>query len=160
MKKNKRFSGILVKCNDKVLLCKRSNDNTLPGVWSIPGGGIEDGESPEDAARREFYEETNLEVNGNLDLVGFIDRYNKDGTYLKGFMYVYSLEVDEEIYPDLQKKIRNAQTICSLVLSLRKKEKIKRAKPPRRKGLRQSNRAHHNFFASLRLPTAGRALRE
>jgi len=26
-----------------------------------------------------------------------------------------------------------------------------RAKPQRRKGLRQSNRAHHNFFASLRL---------
>jgi ADP-ribose pyrophosphatase YjhB (NUDIX family) len=102
MKKNKRFSGILVKCNDKVLLCKRSNDNTLPGVWSIPGGGIEDGESPEDAARREFYEETNIKVDGNLDLVGFIDRYNKDGTYLKGFMYVYSLEVDEEIYPDLE----------------------------------------------------------
>ena len=35
----------------------------------------------------------------------------------------------EEIYPDLQKKIRNAQTICSLVLSLRKKEKIKVRQP-------------------------------
>lgn len=66
------------------------------------GGGIEEGENPEEAARREFYEETNLKVNGNLDLVGFIDRFNKDGTYLKGFMYVYSLEVDEEINPDLE----------------------------------------------------------
>ena len=101
MKKNKRFSGVLVKCNDKVLLCKRSNTNTLPGMWSIPGGGVEDGESPEDAARREFFEETNIQLDGNLNLIGFVDRYNKDGTYLKGFMYVYSIEVDEEVYPDL-----------------------------------------------------------
>ena len=35
----------------------------------------------------------------------------------------------EEIYPDLQQKIRNAQTICSLVLSLRKKEKLKVRQP-------------------------------
>jgi isoleucyl-tRNA synthetase len=34
-----------------------------------------------------------------------------------------------EIYPELQQKIRNAQTICSLVLSLRKKEKIKVRQP-------------------------------
>lgn len=102
MKKNKRFSGILVKCNDKVLLCKRSSDNTLPGQWSIPGGGIEDGETPEEAARREFYEETNIKVEGQLSLVGFVDRYNKDGTFLKGFMYVYGVEVDEEIFPDLE----------------------------------------------------------
>ena len=35
----------------------------------------------------------------------------------------------KEIYPELQQKIRNAQTICSLVLSLRKKEKIKVRQP-------------------------------
>ena len=34
-------------------------------------------------------------------MVGFVDRFNKDGTFLKGFMYVYGLEVEDEIYPDL-----------------------------------------------------------
>ena len=101
MKKNKRFSGILVKCNDKVLLCKRSGDNTMPNQWSIPGGGIEDGETPEEAARREFFEETNIKIDDKLNLVGFVDRFNKDGTFLKGFMYVYGLEVEDEIYTDL-----------------------------------------------------------
>jgi hypothetical protein len=32
-----------------------------------------------------------------------------------------------------------------------KKKRRTRAKPPSRKGLRKSNRAHHNFFAFLRL---------
>ena len=41
----------------------------------------------------------------------------------------FPVSKSEEIYPDLQKKIRNAQTICSLVLSLRKKEKIKVRQP-------------------------------
>ena len=41
----------------------------------------------------------------------------------------FPVSKSEEIYPDLQKKIRNAHTICSLVLSLRKKEKIKVRQP-------------------------------
>jgi 8-oxo-dGTP pyrophosphatase MutT (NUDIX family) len=73
----------------------------MPNQWSIPGGGIEDGETPEEAARREFFEETNIKIDDKLNLVGFVDRFNKDGTFLKGFMYVYGLEVEDEIYPDL-----------------------------------------------------------
>ena len=47
-----------------VLLLKRSKDtNWMPNKWGLPGGHIEDGESPEDAAVRETLEETGLQLN-------------------------------------------------------------------------------------------------
>lgn len=39
------------------------------GIWGVPGGFLELGESTEEAGRREVLEETGLEI-GNLDLVG------------------------------------------------------------------------------------------
>ena len=40
------------------------------GSWSIPKGEYEEPEEPENAARREFFEETGLEVTGMLQPLG------------------------------------------------------------------------------------------
>lgn len=101
----KRYSGVLVKYDDKVLLCKRNNEGSLPGAWSIPAGKINNGESPYDGAIREFYEETNIKPETKLKLVGFINRTNRDGSKNKGLMYVFLMEVDEKINPDLKNAI-------------------------------------------------------
>ena len=51
-------AGILFVHDGKVLLLKRSQSaQDAPGTWGFPGGGIEDGETPEEAARREYGEE-------------------------------------------------------------------------------------------------------
>lgn len=49
---------------DRVLLCRwRFEDPGGPvDVWGTPGGGIDPGESPEDAIRRELLEETGLDL--------------------------------------------------------------------------------------------------
>jgi len=44
----------------ELLLLKRSNDVHCGGLWSFPGGKVEEGETPLDAAKRELTEETGL----------------------------------------------------------------------------------------------------
>jgi len=97
----KRYAGIIVRCNNKVLLCKRNSDTTLPGHWSCPAGSVVDGEEPREGAIREFMEETDLPIIGNVEYAAMIKRYNRDGTKVKGMMYCYLMDVDEEMYPDL-----------------------------------------------------------
>lgn len=102
MKKFRRSSGVILKHGDEVLLCKRSPKETLPNIWSIPGGGIENGETPGQAAIREFHEETNIEIGTDLDLVGIIDNFNDDGTK-RGMMFVFLQNIKEKKDPELSK---------------------------------------------------------
>lgn len=98
----KKYAGIIVRCGNKVLLCKRNSDTTLPGHWSCPAGSIEEGEEPKDGAIREFMEETDLPVIGDIEFAAVIKRTNRDGTKVKGLLYCYLMDVDEEVYPDLE----------------------------------------------------------
>lgn len=60
---------LLVNRSGAVLLQHRTEDAPVaPNQWSLPGGHIEPGEAPEDAARRELLEETGL-VAGELSLL-------------------------------------------------------------------------------------------
>jgi 8-oxo-dGTP diphosphatase len=55
--------------DEKILMLKRAG-GALSGQWFLPGGAVEPGERPEAAARRELFEETGLEIDGALELVG------------------------------------------------------------------------------------------
>lgn len=104
--KQQTYVGVMVKCGDKILLCKRNNIGSYPGMWSIPGGKLEADESTQDGARREFFEETNVDIKDmDLNFVGLIPRHTRDGKKVKGLMYVYLLNVDECIEPDLENAI-------------------------------------------------------
>lgn len=50
-------AGLLLVHDGRYLLTLRSEYVHQPGVWSLPGGAIEPGETPEDAAARETLEE-------------------------------------------------------------------------------------------------------
>ena len=68
---------------DRILLQKRPD-----GVWGLPGGLMELGESAEEAGRREVFEETGVEI-GHLELVGVFS----------GNQYFVKLENGDEFYP-------------------------------------------------------------
>ena len=52
--------------DDRVLAFERTD---VPGAWQLPQGGIDKGEEPIDAARRELAEETGLGAD-DVELVG------------------------------------------------------------------------------------------
>jgi 8-oxo-dGTP pyrophosphatase MutT (NUDIX family) len=72
-------AGVFIYKEGKVLLQKR-RDNYC---WSMHGGGVEIGESVEEAAKRELFEETGL-IADNLELLGLFSGEDMRYTYPNG----------------------------------------------------------------------------
>lgn len=75
-------SFVLAFDGDKLLLTKLNARG-----WDIPGGHIEAGETPEEAARRELFEETGAHVN-DLDFLGY-EIIRLLGDEPEGYKYPY-----------------------------------------------------------------------
>jgi 8-oxo-dGTP diphosphatase len=79
---------VVVRNRDRILLLKRKD-----GLWEFPGGAVDWGENPEDAARREVSEETGIKLSGNLELIGITSAtYKKDGHDKHSVYIVYSAD--------------------------------------------------------------------
>lgn len=78
-----------------VLLLKRSPDSDHPGEWCLPGGHIDDGETAEQAARRESSEEIGHFPYGDLEQIARL--VSDEGVDFTTFGYA----VDEQFEPTL-----------------------------------------------------------
>ena len=69
---------ILLNRNNEVLLLLRDNkiDIPFPNMWDIPGGKVEEGESPEQALRREMMEEMSINNLGEIKLFKILTSEN------------------------------------------------------------------------------------
>lgn len=78
--------GAVILDGDRVLLVKRGQP-PLAGEWSLPGGGVEAGETLAAAVQREVFEETGLIVAVG-PIVEVLDRIHPDAEGRVQFHYV------------------------------------------------------------------------
>jgi ADP-ribose pyrophosphatase YjhB (NUDIX family) len=129
-------AGILAIENGKVLLIKRGNEPNK-GLWSIPGGLVKLGESPEEAAIREFKEETGL--NAIIEkLLGIFNIVIKDNEGKIKYHYIVVDYLGKVIGGELKpgsdvldakwfdiSELKNIQTSSTVIKAIEKIEKNK-----------------------------------
>ena len=92
--------GAVVLDEDRVLLVRRGQE-PQKGLWSIPGGGLELGETLEEGARREAREETGLDVR-ILRFLGTFERILRDDAGEVEFHYILADYLCEPAGGDLR----------------------------------------------------------
>lgn len=91
MKRIPCVSIILENIQGEILLLLRDNKSTtnFPNHWTLVGGKVEDGESPEMAAHRELAEETGLKAS-----LSFWKRYDRQHPLFIVDQHIYTGKVD------------------------------------------------------------------
>lgn len=97
-----KYTVCFVKKDNEILMLNREKAPIM-GVWNGVGGKIENGETPDIGARREVFEETDIEVEPYFSK-GTVIWETPEGE-LDG-IYVYLYEVDADLIYETPKKTR------------------------------------------------------
>ena len=83
--------GAVIAKEGTVLLLRRKTDDFMGGIYELPSGQVDDGESLESALRREVLEETGLEIVEIRRHVSNFDYESKSGTRTRQFNFEVSV---------------------------------------------------------------------
>ena len=81
---------LIVKDNKFLLVKRRPDDDNHPGKWALPGGSMEEGETPEQTLNREIDEELGISISGYKPLGKY-----EENNYIIFVYYLESPEFDE-----------------------------------------------------------------
>ncbi len=79
---------------NKILLIKRAISQNYPGVWEMPGGGVESGETLDEALRRELREEAGLIQLDAVKLLGYFEFENTETGKIKR-KFCFDVQTDQ-----------------------------------------------------------------
>ena len=83
--------GAVIAKASTVLLLRRKTDDFMGGIYELPSGQVEDGESLESALRREIFEETGLEIVDIRRHLPNFDYESKSGSRTRQFNFEVSV---------------------------------------------------------------------
>lgn len=88
---------------DEVLICQRRADQPMALKWEFPGGKIEEGESPEEALRRELNEELGIDAVIGAAVTRVRHNYRNGGAVDLQFFLVrqFQGELDNRIFQQM-----------------------------------------------------------
>jgi len=116
----KKDGAIVVLLNEKrqtLILLRPSVAKWSPHMWGYPGGRIESGETPEDAAARETLEETQLEV-GALNLVDIKLQMPVYAYYTRDYTGVISIDHEHDDWAWVSREEIETYPLAPQVLEL------------------------------------------
>ncbi len=62
-------AGCFIEIDNKILFLERTRKKVSGGTWGVPGGKLEHNETPEQAAKRELFEETGITAHSPLQYI-------------------------------------------------------------------------------------------
>ena len=71
-----RLVAAVIERDGRYLITHRRPTAVLPGLWEFPGGRVEEGESDEQALRRELHERLGTEVEVKAQIAHRVHHYN------------------------------------------------------------------------------------
>ncbi|MEV0294244.1 NUDIX domain-containing protein [Nocardia sp. NPDC050710] len=80
--------GVAVFRDRKLLVVRRVPDDYYGGMYELPGGGVESGESFAECVTRELFEETGLRVRAITEFLGAVDYATRTKARVRKFTFV------------------------------------------------------------------------
>lgn len=98
-------SACYLEVDDRILLIQQEKGKTDEGKWGVPAGKLEQGETPEIAAKRELFEETGIQIQSPSQFVYlgtlYIRKPDLDYVY-----YMFKVHLDQE--PHIQLSLEHS----------------------------------------------------